>query len=74
MFAGLVWRITVVIDEIAAHPPDFTELFSFRAVESLKLTLIRVDKRVVVVIHVVFVGGVGVQRCAQRKSLKDGLY
>ena len=58
---SLIWCETVIIDEIAAHPPDFTEFFSLISIESLEGR--RVDERIVVA-HVVFVRGVWMQRSA----------
>lgn len=58
---SLIWCETVIIDEIAAHPPDFTEFLSLISIEGLEGG--RVDERVVVV-HVVFVCGVWMQRSA----------
>lgn len=60
-----------IIEEIAAHFPDFAELLVCVAVEGVELA--RVDERVVVVVHVVVVVGVRVQGCAQGQALEDGL-
>ena len=44
---GLVRRVTVIINEIAAHPPDFAELFAVCAGEGReRRVLVRVDERV----------------------------
>lgn len=56
----LVWRVAIVIDEIAAHPPDFTEFLSCVTVERLECRVIHVDECVVVVVHIVLIGGVWV--------------
>ena len=69
----LIRCITIIINEIAAHPPDFTELFAVRAVERLEWRIfIGVDERVVVVVHVVRVGGIWMKRCTQREGFEDG--
>jgi hypothetical protein len=45
---GLVRRVSVVIDEITAHPPDFTKLFVLVSVESLECGPVEIDERVLV--------------------------
>lgn len=68
---GLVWRISVIVDEIAAHPPDFTELFVFVAREGIKVTIIEIR----VVVLVVGCGGlVGVERRAEGESFEDVIH
>ena len=45
---GLVRRVSVVIDEITAHPPDFTQLFVLISVERLECGPVEIDERVLV--------------------------
>ena len=60
-FLSLIRCIAVIIDEIAAHPPDFAEFLAFGAVKGLEWRVfIRVDERVIVIVHVVCVVRVGV--------------
>jgi len=44
---GLVRRITVIIDEIAAHPPDLTQFLVLISIKDLEVR-VRVDERVIV--------------------------
>ena len=47
----LVWREAIIVDEIAAHPPDFAEfLIAISSKDFKSTTLISVKKRVVLVI------------------------
>jgi len=58
---GLVRRVSVVIDEIAAHPTDFTELFILVSIERFECRPIEIDERVVVQKIVLVVLRVGVE-------------
>ena len=61
-YQHLVRRETVIIDEIAAHPPCFAEFFTFGTGECLERTiLVCVDERVVVIVHVVCICWVWVE-------------
>lgn len=44
---GLVRRIAAVIDEIAAHPPDFTQFLVLVSIKDLEIC-VRVDERIIV--------------------------
>lgn len=59
----LVRGVTVVIDEIAAHPANLAQLLVLIPVE--RLECVGIDEGVVVVFHVVCGGRIGVQRRAK---------
>ena len=64
---GLVRCISVIIGEIAAHPPDFTELFILIASEGFKarsISAVDVDKGIVKIVFVVL--WIGVEGCTLR--------
>ena len=66
----LVWGITVVIDEITAHPANFAELLTLVPVERLERVGIHEG---VVVFHVVCGGGIRMQRRAEGQCFKNRL-
>ena len=69
----LVWRISVIINEIAAHPPDFTEFLVLVSIERLERRWCRpvgVDEGVVEVVVVVL--RVGVEGGALGEGFEDG--
>lgn len=53
VWSGLVRRISVIVQEIAAHPPNFTEFLALVACKCIKPSLVRVDEGLVHVFVIV---------------------
>ena len=68
----LVGLKAAVVDEITAHPSDLAELFALSPGEDFKLAI--TDERIVVSVLVVGPLRIGVKRCADRQSLKNGVH
>lgn len=67
----LVWRITSVVDEITAHPPNFTQFLILLSVGGLEMVV-----RDETTVKFVFVRQVWVrvQGCTDGHGLKDGFH
>lgn len=50
----LVWREAVIVGEIAAHPPNLTELFTFTTSEGFKVCTAWIDKGIIIQSNLIF--------------------
>jgi len=64
----LVWREAVIIEEIAAHPPNLAEFFVFIAIKGFKVCSTWIDESIIILL---FSTMIGMQCSTVRQSLKD---
>ena len=65
---GLIRVEAASIEEITAHFPNFAEFLIGVTVESLEAA--GIDEGVIVIVHVIFLVGIGMKRCTEREALE----
>jgi len=65
----LVWREAVIIEEIAAHPPNLAEFFIFTPIKGFKVCSTWINESIIIIL--LFSTMIGMQCSTVRQSLKD---